>query len=194
MSTFSKKLIERVQADDGAALEELLVESLPGLYAWIRLRVGPVLRARESLEDLVQSIARDALGDLDAFEWQGEPAFRHWLYTRAQRKIVDKARIASAKKRDPKREERLQRESGDFLLDAGMLTPSQDLSSKEELARIERAFQAMPDNYREAVSMRRLCGMSYEQIAEAMHVPTDSVRNLVHRGLSRLAILLEQDS
>ena len=168
---------------DRAAIEDLLVRHLPGLRSWLRLRMGGLLRARETPDDLVQSVAREVLGDLTGFEWRGEPAFRHWLYARAQRKLIDKARFVAADKRTPAHE----REPEDHPI---LLTPGRELQSLEETRLIERAFAELPADYQEAISLHRLCGMDYPAIAERMLRSEGAVRNLVHRGLSRLALRL----
>lgn len=154
--------------------------------------MGAQLRARETPEDLVQSIAREVLADLGAFEWRGEAAFRHWLYVQAQRKLVDKARYVGAERRDPARECDLQGTSANRLeaAYATFCTPSGEVASQEELQRIERAFSELPEDYQEAISLQRLCGMEYADIAVRMERSEGAVRNLVHRGLSRLALRL----
>ena len=48
--------------DSDGELDELLLQFLPGLRAFVRLRTGPMIRARESSRDLVQPA--DALDDL----------------------------------------------------------------------------------------------------------------------------------
>lgn len=194
MRETTESLVGRAQSQDPAALEQLVLDALPGLHGWLRLRAGAHIRQQESISDLVQSVAREALEDLDRFEWRGEPAFRHWLYKRAQNKLYDRARRLGTEKRDPARERRLEQMSGEFLLQAGVLTPSQDVSSKEGLARIEEAFEQLPERYRDAVAMRRVCGMPYEDVAASLGVTVENARSIVHRGLSRLAILLEGEA
>ena len=73
---------------------------------------------------------------------------------------------------------------------ANLSTPSRDLQSREEVQRIERAFAELPADYQEAISLQRLCGMAYGEIASRMQRSEGAVRNLVHRGLSRLALRL----
>jgi RNA polymerase sigma-70 factor, ECF subfamily len=191
MSDSSKLLVTRAGQEDRAAVEELLVRHLPGLRAWLRLRMGAQLRARETPEDLVQSVAREVLGDLSQFEWRGEAAFRHWLYVKAQHKLIDKARFVGAERRNPERERPLSSDSETVLgVYANLCTPSADAASREELARIEQAFGELPADYQEAIGMHRLCGMDYPAIAEQMQRSEGAVRNLVYRGLARLALRL----
>ena len=60
------------------------------------------------------------------------------------------------------------------------------------MRRIEQAFATLSDDYREAISLRRLCGMSYAEIAERMQRSESAVLNLVHRGLAQLALRLRR--
>jgi len=175
-----------------AAVEALLVRHMPGLQGWLRLRMGASLRARETPEDLVQSVAREVLADLSTFEWRGEAAFRHWLYKKAQHKLVDKARFVDAAQRSPARERELTSAEVHDLLPAhaDLCSPSQVVQSREEVLRIERAFAELPEDYQEAISLQRLCGMDYAEIAVRMQRSEGATRNLVHRGLSRLALRL----
>lgn len=192
MSESSLPLVTRAQQNQRAAVEELLLRHLPGLQAWLRLRMGAQLRARETPEDLVQSVAREVLGELDGFEWRGEPAFRHWLYTKAQHKLIDRARFVGAERRTPARERELPEQASQDLLGCygNLCTPSRDAQSAEEIARIERAFAELPADHQEAITLQRLCGMDYTTIAQHMQRSEGAARNLVHRGLSRLALRL----
>lgn len=194
MSESSLPLVTRALGQNRDAIEQLLVRHLPGLQAWLRLRMGAKLRARETPEDLVQSVAREVLGNLEDFEWRGEAAFRHWLYTRAQHKLVDKARFVAAERRTPDREQELSPEAssavGAHL--GSLITPSREVASQEEIARIEAAFGELADDYQEAISLQRLCGMDYAEIALRMQRSEGAVRNLVYRGLSKLALRIAE--
>lgn len=191
MSESSLPLVTRARDRDAAAIEALLVRHLPGLRGWLQLRMGAVLRSRETPEDLAQSVAREVLADLEQFEWRGEAAFRHWLYVKAQHKLVDKARFLAADRRSPVHEQPAADSSNALAAGlADLVTPSQAAASQDEVRRIERAFAELPADYQEAISLRRLCGMDYDAIAERMQRSEGAARNLVHRGLSRLALRL----
>jgi RNA polymerase sigma factor (sigma-70 family) len=62
---------------------------------------------------------------------------------------------------------------------------------RETIRRIEAAFDQLPDDYREAVTLHKLCGLSHREIAERMQRSEGAVRNLVYRGISRLALLVD---
>lgn len=163
---------------------------LPGLQGWLRLRMGGNLRRRETEEDLVQSVAREVLGELSDFEWRGEAAFRHWLYLKAQRKLIDKARHTGAERRSPAREKSMDSRSAVLSIAGNLVSPSAAAAGAEEVERIERAFAELPADYQEAISLQRLCGMNFAEIAERMDRTEGAVRNLVYRGLSKLALRL----
>ncbi len=193
-----KTFIEASRGDAGA-VDELLQHHLPGLRAFIRLRMGPVLRDRESCSDLAQSVCREVLEHLGRFQYPGEKAFKHWLFTEALRKISNRAEFYRAAKRDAAREVRAGGSTEDRSSDGGLsqiyhtvLTPSRELMAREHVERLERAFDRLPDDYREVITLSRVVGLSRAEIAREMGKSEASVRNLLHRGLSRLAELLEQ--
>ncbi len=69
-------LVDRASHGDPIAIDALLEANLPALRAFVRLRMGPTLRAKESASDLVQSACREVLEGLDRFQFQGAENFR----------------------------------------------------------------------------------------------------------------------
>ena len=67
----SADLVGRIAAGDGAAMEQLIAQHLPRLRAFVRLRLGPQLAAKESASDIVQSACRDVLARADQFQHGG---------------------------------------------------------------------------------------------------------------------------
>lgn len=174
---------------DGPTIERLLDEYLPGLRAFVRLRTGPALRLRETESDIVQSTCREVLQRADGFRHGGEVGFRSWLYTTALRKILNKHEFHTAAKRDVRRE---------AAADAALLgaygsicTPSRLAATREEIERIEGAFDKLSTEHREVVLLSRLVGLSRAEVAEQMDRSEGSVRNLLHRALAHLAQLIE---
>jgi RNA polymerase sigma-70 factor (subfamily 1) len=175
----------------------MLVRNLPNLEAYLRLHAGAAVRARESVSDLVQSVCVEVLRDLSRFEFRGEPQFRHWLCRQALHKIVNKQEFHAAGKRDYRREVRPDQPRSDDSMPsvltcyASICTPSRVASGRENLARFEAAFDKLPEDYRQAITMQRVVGLDYAEIAEAMGRSEGAVRNLVYRGLARLSALLD---
>jgi RNA polymerase sigma-70 factor (ECF subfamily) len=189
----SSELVEAAASGRPEDVERLLEQHLPGLRAFIRLRSGPEVRARESASDLAQSVCREVLDKLDRFQWGGEAGFRAWLYTTALRRLQNRREFLRAQKRDVRREE-TPADGLDRVLAAyhRVTTPSGKLMAREELERIERAFDQLPDDAREVISLARLCGLSHTEIAERMNRTPGATRVLLHRSLARLAALLDE--
>ncbi len=184
-------LVAAARQQDRPAIEQLLVRHLPGLEAFVRLRMGAAMRGLMTAPDLVQSVCREVLEDLSGFEFRGEAPFRHWLYVRAENKLREKHRFHHADKRSVQKEVSLPDASTFLPAYRQMCTPSRDLQVKETMQRVEAAFDLLPDDYREAITLHKLCGLSHAEIAERMDRSEGAVRNLVYRGISRLALLVD---
>jgi RNA polymerase sigma-70 factor (ECF subfamily) len=191
-----RSLVDAAAGGDTGAVEVLLERHLPSLRAYVRLRAGAKLRARESASDLVQSVCRDVLQNLDRFRYPGESAFRAWLYATAMRKIADRAEYWGAARRDPAREAAPLPHAAHSGADDQRLfdvyrgsfaTPSQAAMGREALARIEEAFERLPEDYREVIVLSRIVGLSRAEVAGQMQRTEASVRNLLSRALAELA-------
>lgn len=184
-------LVQSATRGDREALEGLLVHYMPELRAFLRLRTGPRLLARETPDDLAQSVCREVLGQLSQFAYRGEQAFKHWLFTTALHKVQDRGRFYAAEKRDAGREWTActdpQLRSGY----ASLLSPSRVAIGREDVARLEAAFDALPDDYREVVTLHRILGLAHDEIAVRMGRSVEASRVLLHRALARLGRLME---
>lgn len=184
-----RELVSAASRGDATAVDELLAQHLPGMRAFIRLRMGPVLRARESCSDLAQSVCREVLQHIDRFQYPGKSGFKHWLYATALRKIANRAEFHQAAKRDVAREFRPD-ETRDAHLSRvydSLCTPSQDVIAKEQIEHLEQAFDHLPDDYREVIVLARVVGLTRSEIGKEMGKSEGAVRTLLHRALLQLA-------
>jgi RNA polymerase sigma-70 factor, ECF subfamily len=206
-TTESRPLVLRAQGGDASALDELLAQHLPGLRAYIRLRCGAALRARESASDIAQSACRDVLENLDRFQWNGEAGFKAWLYTTALRKIADRAEYWGAQKRDAKRDVPLELLAGAGgaggsragearLVDIyrSVASPSQNAAGREALERLEAAFDKLDDEQREIIVLARLAGLSHAEIGERLKCTPGNARIKLFRALAALSEQLDPGS
>ena len=200
MPAETPQLVERIRSGDREALEQLLRNELPGLRAYVRLRAGAALRARESASDLVQSACREVLGKLDAFRYGGEAGFRNWLYAAALHKIVNRAEHWGAQKRDVQREVPLQGGSPSEADDRGLAdvyctlgTPSQNAIARETLDAMEAAFDRLPEDRREIIVLARVVGLEHADIATRLGCTEATARKRLFRALAELAEWLEPD-
>ncbi|HHI79537.1 MAG TPA: sigma-70 family RNA polymerase sigma factor [Planctomycetes bacterium] len=199
-----RKTVLDASRGDPKSIDTLLQQNLADLHLFVQAKMGPKLLSRESTSDLVQSVCREVLQEMKDFEFRGLPAFRAWLFRKALHKIVDKARYHGAEKRDPNKEQSLvPQENGDAsrmeslssreggLMDS--LSPSRIAMEREHLEKLEACLHALPEDYREAILQTKLIGRSYKELAQEWNRSEGAVRNLVYRGLARLALLLEEE-
>jgi len=186
--------IAAARRGEPAALDSIFQRNMGPLVAFIRSRSGKAVAARESAHDIAQSVFREVLVDAPKVELKGEGAFRNWLFMQATRKVLDRAKFLGRERRDASREVAIPETgpSADALLGAyaTLGTPSRHAAAREEIARFEAAVAQLPENQRDAVTMSRLLGLEYPQIAEQMGMTESAVRGLVARGLAALAAIL----
>jgi RNA polymerase sigma factor (sigma-70 family) len=177
-------------------IERLLEEHLGSLRAFVRLRAGAGIRARLGHSDLVQSVCREVLEGRDKIEFQGDAAFRSWLYTAALRKLVEHDRRMHAGKRDVRREVHVDGEEG---ADAALLqgyatvtTPSLLVMGREGAAKLEEAFDELSEEHREIVTLSRVIGLSHAEIAAQLGKTEEGCRQLLRRALLKLSMELDK--
>ena len=178
---------------DRTALGELLERNYDRLCAFVRVKAGGVVVAKESVADIVQSVCGEVLQDIDDIEYQGEAAFRSFLLLQATRKILNRHRFHHREIRDVRREEAAAGgdDAADLLQQYGTFcTPSRVVSAREEVGRIEEALTTLPENQRLAVAMSRMLGLSYTEIAQGLDCTESAARGLVARGLAQLSMQL----
>ncbi len=193
-------LVRDASRGDARAVERLLERCLPGLRGFIRLRTGRIIREREEVSDIAQSVCREILQNADRFQHGGETAFKHWLYTTALRLIQNRAKHWQRGKRDVHLEVRVDAGGGGDSAALALLrcygtfsTPSVKLQSADEVHRIEAAFDRLDDDHREVISLARVVGLPHKEIAKQMGRSEEATRALLHRALATFSLLLEQD-
>jgi len=184
--------VTAARAGDQHAFDSLFARTMPQLIAFLRVKVGRLIGARESVRDLAQSVCREVLEDMDGFEYAGDAAFRRWLFQQASSKIIDRHRYLRRARRDAGREVSadpdVEADARSVLASyATFCTPSQVAGAREELHRIEAAIARLPENQRDAVCLSRLMGLSYSDVAERLGCTEPAARALVGRGLAKLA-------
>lgn len=188
-------LASAAEAGDQAALHELVVRFVPALRAFVRGRVGPLMRARASESDVVQSTVREVLQHGRRFDHGGEEGFKQWLFTTAMRKILDKRKLHTAARRDVGRAVEGAEGAG-LLAGAPALdaSPSEAAVGAEQAERMARAFEQLSPDHREVVFLSRVVGLSRAEVAGELGRSEAAVRNLLHRALAEFARHLELDA
>jgi RNA polymerase sigma-70 factor (ECF subfamily) len=188
--------LRAAQAGDREAAERLFTRYRDRLLQIVSLllakRRGDLL---EDEEDIVQESLLEAFLNLQGFEPRSEGAFLHWLSRIAENKLRDTLRRRQARKRGEGRVRLRADLSASFLLSSLFPgrepTPSQVAGAHELLERVESALIALPERERRVFVMRRLCGLSNEEVAAELDLGgASSVRSLYSRTLARLSFHL----
>lgn len=190
-------LVREASRGDERAFTDLLARHLPRLRAFLRLRLSDRALAKDSVSDFVQSVCRECLLEADTFDYRSEAAFRHWLFTLALRKVQDRARYWQAQRRSVDREQSLSAPSNgrDTSIEehiGSLFTPSRDAAVHEEIERVYKAFEQLPEHYRELLTMSRIYGYTNREIAELTGRGEDAVRMMLARAMVKLSSILTE--
>jgi RNA polymerase sigma-70 factor, ECF subfamily len=186
-------LLCRARAGDNAALGELLERYRAYMVLLAQLQIDRRFRGKADPADLVQETFLEAHRHFPRFEGASEPQFVRWLRQILAAKLADLLRrYLGAQARDV----RLEREIEDafdrssVLLDRGLVSPhsspSQQAARREQAVLLANALTELPDDYREALVLRHLEGLTFPEVAAQMGRSLDSVEKLWARALPRL--------
>ena len=170
------ELVQRVQRGDSAAFDLLVRKYQHRIIALI----GRYVSDWSECQDVAQDTFMRAYRALDGF--RGDAQFYTWLHRIAVN--TAKNHLVASNRRPP---------SGDIdvadaeQFDSGMRlrdndTPERELMRQEVEQTVLRAVQALPEELREAITLREVEGMSYEDIAERMDCPIGTVRSRIFRA------------
>jgi RNA polymerase sigma-70 factor (ECF subfamily) len=173
-------LVERTVAGDQKAYELLVIK----YQRRIERLIGRMVRDVDLIEDIAQETFIRAYRALAQF--RGEAQFYTWLYriavNTAKKALVDM-------KRDPVVSESALKGNDDEEETSGVEnelttseTPETVLAAKEIAATVNSAMEALPDELRQAVTLREIEGLSYEEIAQVMNCPIGTVRSRIFRA------------
>ena len=165
--------MQSARAGDRAALDTLLRRHYDRLYGLCRRMTGDPADAADACQEALIAIVRG----LPAFD--GRSAFGTWAYRVATNACLDELR---RRRRRP--------EPGLPEGSAEVASPLDAVESSTTRVDLDRALQTLPSDYRAAVVLRDVCGLSYEEIAEALLIPPGTVRSRIARGRAALVPLL----
>jgi RNA polymerase sigma-70 factor (ECF subfamily) len=181
-------LVERVKQGDVKAFEMLVVK----YQRRIERLIGRMVRDVDLVPDIAQETFIRAYRALPQF--RGESAFYTWLYriavNTAKKALMELKRdllvteSARASRDDEDETSRVENEPSDEG------TPEAILASKQVAAAVNFAVEALSDDLRQAITLREIEGLSYEEIAELMNCPIGTVRSRIFRAREAIAAKL----
>ena len=155
-----------------------------------------ILRNEPDAEDVVQESFVKAY--LSLADFKGQSSFYTWFYRIVfnmaldlKRKVTRRrsvpASTVGAEGRDENAERFLDRVTADQSVGAGNVeTPDSALERREQRALLQRELANLSDEHRAVITLRDIDGLSYEEIAQALSLPINTVRTKLYRARQRL--------
>ncbi len=181
-------LVERVQRGDQRAFEMLVVK----YQRRIERLIARMVRDVDLVEDIAQETFIRAYRALPNF--RGESAFYTWLYrigvNTAKKALLNLKRdplvteAALASVEEDEGASRVENELSDGE------TPESVLASRQIAETVNQAIEALSDDLRQAITLREIEGLSYEEISELMNCPIGTVRSRIFRAREAIATRL----
>ena len=181
-------LVERTKRGDVKAFEMLVVK----YQRRIERLIGRMVRDVDLVQDIAQETFIRAYRALPQF--RGESAFYTWLYriavNTAKKALVDLKRdplvmqAAYTNHDDGDETSRAENELSDGE------TPESLLASKQVAAEVNAAMGALSEDLRQAIVLREIEGLSYEEISTVMNCPIGTVRSRIFRARESIAVRL----
>jgi RNA polymerase sigma-70 factor, ECF subfamily len=162
------------------AITALYRDLQPSLLRYLRAS------APADAEDLASEVWADAASGLTRFDGD-EAAFRHWLFTIAQRRLID------LRRRDGRRRGVLG--SLEETFDPSDATdPELHVLAASETEEALARIGALPPDQAEVVLLRVVGGLDVDSVAAIVGKKPGAVRVLQHRALKRLAEQLAHEN
>ncbi len=140
---------------------------------------------RNDAEDVAQEVFFRVFRNLATFR-ADSGSLENWVVRVGRNLLIDHFRASR----------RYQRSGGSYEIESLKLKDEQCPSPDRSLEGIENSealmtgLQSLQEDLKEAVVLRYLEGMSYQEIAEYLGVPQGTIKSRISRGRSKLAALL----
>ena len=174
------QLVERTVAGDQRAYELLVIK----YQRRIERLIGRMVRDVDLVQDIAQETFIRAYRALHQF--RGEAQFYTWLYSiavdTAKKALVDMKRnpvITDSALRGSDDDDETSRVGNELTTEE---TPETVLAAREIAEAVNAAMEALPEDLRQAVTLREIEGLSYDEIAAAMSCPIGTVRSRIFRA------------
>jgi RNA polymerase sigma-70 factor (ECF subfamily) len=201
------ELMARARAGQAEALGELCSLYRNYLRMVVRTGLGPRLRERVELSDVVQEALVEVVRQFPQFTGQNEAALVGWLRRLVSQKLADLGRYHSRAKRaaagtalpleagwDSGAGGDSGGPPGGKLLDMLALSqtsPSEDASRRELVVLLADALADLPEPEAEVLWLYHAEALSFEAIGERLNISRKAVRGIWARGLKSLRRTLD---
>lgn len=184
--------LDAARAGDSEALEVLLLRTEDRLRRVVDKRLGARLRASLRHSDVLQNSYLAMLDALPRFEGSSEQDFVAWVAGIIENDIRRQHRwFAAQKRRAPSRTSQRNLLAGILMPETP--TPSAEVASSEEQARLQAALARLDPDHARIIELSVFEQLPYTEIAERMQRSEGACRMLMLRARTALALELERE-
>jgi RNA polymerase sigma-70 factor (ECF subfamily) len=188
-STFT--LLEQAQAGDREALSRAFEKYQRRLAVLVHFKLSDRTRTFAEVDDIVQETLLRAFRDIRNFSYQAPGSFLRWLSTIAEHVIVDRVRYQGRERRAGQEIRFRSANNPAGPEPADTKTPSRLLAQQEAVERLLNRLAALPEDYRVAILLAKIEGLSTAEIAVQLGKSREAVALLVYRAVKRFRALSE---
>ena len=182
---FDRLLVDRFKQGDQSAFDEMVTRYWDRIYGM----VNQLLRNPQDAEEVTQDAFIRAHRGLVNF--RGDSAFSTWLYQIATNLARNRYWYWWRRKRDKSIsfEQPLGPEGDTTLADiipAEVPTPEDVTVTQEFVQRIAEGMEKLSPKHREILILRNVKNLSYEEIAQILHISVGTVKSRIARARESL--------
>lgn len=166
-----RALVARLRRRDERAFRELVGRH----QAVVRAYAAGLLGDSHEAEDAAQECFLRAYRRIGGF--RGDASLRTWLLRICRNHCLDRLRTRASVSLVELRDE---------IVAGGSDTTAAGASSRIDRERLVAAIGALPETLQQAVVLRELRGLSYEEVAAGLDVPVGTVRSRLSAGRALL--------
>lgn len=188
MTEVDAEIIEQARKGDPLAWETLVVRHTRRIYNLCFRFVGRVDQA----EDLTQEVFLKVFRNLSSYD-AGSGQFVTWMMSVGRNLLIDHYRQS----KDDRVTVSVTAENDDELGILDSLPTSEpnahaEMERNERAVLLRRALDKLPPQLKEAVILRDLEELSYEEIEQILKIPEGTVKSRINRGRLELAKTLQK--
>ena len=179
-----QELLNRCLAGEDSAWEALLSAHTRRIYNLCYRFTGRV----EEAEDVTQEVFIKVFQTLKSYD-AAQGSFSTWLSRVARNHLVDHYRRTRKDRLTSSLEEELPAAEQKASLH---MQPTGQVESRERKETLQLALDKLSPDLREAVILRDLHDLDYEEIAQVLRVPQGTVKSRINRGRLELGRVLKR--
>ncbi|HEY1686549.1 MAG TPA: RNA polymerase sigma factor [Tepidisphaeraceae bacterium] len=151
------------------------------LLRYLRSQVG----SEHLAEELHQQTWISVLEHIDRFDPKSSPGgFKAWLFRIATNKAHDHWRSSG-------REKSAMTGIG-LITDTAAPEAEQRLEGTEEMMKLRRAIDSLPENQKQVVMLKYYSGLKFVEIAEVIGCPLNTALGRMHKAVARLRQIMQE--